>query len=53
MATEPAPQMQEAIRLWSGVQCPNAAAQRSLEDFPALMAEFEAYVPGASAQFKA
>ena len=42
MASEPAPQTQEAIRLWSGVQCPNAAAQRSLEDFPALMAEFEA-----------
>lgn len=42
MATEPAPQTQEAIRLWSGVQCPNAAALRSLEDFPALIAEFEA-----------
>lgn len=42
MSNDPSPEMMAAIRLWSGVDCPNAAAARGLEDFPALMAEFEA-----------
>jgi hypothetical protein len=42
MATDPETQSQEAIRLWSGVTCPNAAAARGLGDFPALLAELEA-----------
>jgi len=42
MATEPVRQAMEAIRLWSGVECPNDAGRRGLEDFAALMAEFEA-----------
>ena len=33
---------QAAIRLWSGVECPNAAAARGLADFPALLAEARA-----------
>jgi hypothetical protein len=35
-------QMMAAIRLWTGVDCPNAAGARALADFPALIAEFEA-----------
>jgi hypothetical protein len=42
MSNDPSPEMKAAIRLWSGVDCPNDAAARGLEDFPALMAEFEA-----------
>ena len=42
MATDPVPQMKEAIRLWSGVACPHAAAERGLADLSALIAEFEA-----------
>ncbi len=42
MSNDPSPEMTAAIRLWSGVDCPNDAAARGLEDFPALMAEFEA-----------
>lgn len=42
MASEPVPPTLEAIRLWSGVECPNAAGRRSLDDFPALIREFEA-----------
>ena len=42
MASEPVPPAMAAIRLWSGVECPNAAGRRSLEDFPALIQEFEA-----------
>jgi hypothetical protein len=42
MPNEPMPQAEEAIRLWSGVECPNAAARRGLEDLPALIAEFAA-----------
>ena len=42
MATDPVPQMMEAIRLWSGVTSPNQAAQRGLADLAALIAEFEA-----------
>ena len=42
MASEPVPPTIEAIRLWSGVECPNAAGRRSLDDFPALIQEFEA-----------
>lgn len=42
MASEPIPPTTEAIRLWSGVECPNAAGRRSLDDLPALIREFEA-----------
>ena len=42
MASEPVPPTLEAIRLWSGVECPTAAGRRSLDDFPALIREFEA-----------
>ncbi|MBW6397343.1 hypothetical protein KPL78_05745 [Roseomonas sp. HJA6] len=42
MATDPVPQIAEAIRLWSGVTCPNAAGKRGLEDFCALIKDFEA-----------
>ena len=42
MATDPVPQIEEAIGLWSGVQCPNEAGRRGLEDFCALIKEFEA-----------
>ena len=42
MATDPVPQMMEAIRLWSGVTSPSQAAQRGLADLSALIAEFEA-----------
>ena len=42
MASEPVPPTIEAIRLWSGVECPNAAGRRSLDDFTALIQEFEA-----------
>jgi hypothetical protein len=42
MPTDPTPEMMAAIRLWTGVACPNPAGARALEDFPALIAEFEA-----------
>lgn len=42
MPKEPMDQAQEAIRLWSGVDCPNAAGRRALDDLPALIREFEA-----------
>ncbi|MEO3470678.1 hypothetical protein AAFN86_02345 [Roseomonas sp. CAU 1739] len=42
MASEPVPPTLAAIRLWSGVECPNAAGRRSLDDLPALIREFEA-----------
>lgn len=42
MASEPVPPAMAAIRLWTGVACPNPAGRRSLDDFPALIAEFEA-----------
>jgi hypothetical protein len=42
MPNDPSPEMMAAIRLWSGVECPNAAAARGLQDFAALLAEFEA-----------
>ncbi len=42
MATDPMDEAQQAIRLWSGVACPNAAGRRALDDFPALIAELEA-----------
>ena len=42
MASDPIPPTLAAIRLWSGVECPNAAGRRSLADLPALMADFEA-----------
>lgn len=42
MPNDPTPEMIAAIRLWTGVACPNPAGQRALEDFPALIAEFEA-----------
>jgi hypothetical protein len=42
MPNDPTPEMIAAIRLWSGVDVPNAAGARALEDFPALIAEFEA-----------
>lgn len=42
MANDPGPEMMAAIRLWSGIACPNAAAARGLEDIRALLAEFEA-----------
>jgi hypothetical protein len=42
MPTDPTPEMMAAIRLWTGVECPNDAGRRALADFPALIAEFEA-----------
>jgi hypothetical protein len=42
MSTDPSPETMAAIRLWSGVDCPNAAAARGLEDLRAQLAEFEA-----------
>lgn len=42
MASDPIPLTMAAIRLWSGVECPNAAGKRSLEDFAGLIQEFEA-----------
>jgi hypothetical protein len=42
MPKEPMDEVPEAIRLWSGVDCPNAAGRRALEDFPALIRELEA-----------
>ncbi|HYF08702.1 MAG TPA: hypothetical protein VD970_13845 [Acetobacteraceae bacterium] len=39
---EPADTMMDAIRQWSGVGCPNAAARLGLDDFPGLMRELEA-----------
>lgn len=42
MPTDPETQAKEAIRLWSGIECPNEAAARGLADFPALLAELEA-----------
>ncbi|WP_240789903.1 hypothetical protein [Roseomonas sp. HF4] len=42
MATDPTHQAEAAIRLWSGIEPPNAAARRGLEDLPALIAEFAA-----------
>ena len=42
MASEPVPPVMEAIRLWTGIECPNAAGRRSLDDLPALITEFEA-----------
>ncbi|TCZ63534.1 hypothetical protein [Roseicella aquatilis] len=44
MPTEPdlVMPMMEAIRLWSGVAVPNAAARHGLVDHAALIAELEA-----------
>jgi len=42
MDNDPKAQMEAAIRLWSGVEPPNAAARRGLEDLAALVAEFAA-----------
>jgi hypothetical protein len=45
MQPDPAEPTIEAIRRWSGVDCPNAAARHGLSDFTALTAEFEALGP--------
>ncbi len=42
MPDDPMDQAQAAIRHWTGVECPNAAGRRALDDFPALIAEFAA-----------
>jgi hypothetical protein len=42
MSSETVPPTMAAIRLWTGVECPNAAGRRSLDDFSALILEFEA-----------
>jgi hypothetical protein len=42
MPTDPSPETMAAIRLWTGIACPNPAGARSLEDLPALIAEFAA-----------
>ena len=42
MANDPTPPTMAAIRLWTGVECPNAAGRRALEDLPALIRDFEA-----------
>ncbi len=42
MTTDAQALIEEAIRLWSGVSCPNAAGKRGLEDFCALIKDFEA-----------
>ena len=39
MPPELADTLKESIRAWSGVECPNAAAQHGLSDFPGLMKE--------------
>lgn len=41
MPQDPARTMQEAIRLWSGIARPNDIAEKTLGDFPALIAEIE------------
>ena len=42
MASDPVPPTMAEIRLWNGVECPNAAGRRGLDDLPALIREFEA-----------
>jgi hypothetical protein len=42
MSSETVPSTMAAIRLWTGVDCPNAAGRRGLDDFAALILEFEA-----------
>ena len=37
--------LKESIRAWSGVECPNQAAQLGLNDFPGLMKELAALGP--------
>ena len=39
MPPELADTLKESIRAWSGVECPNDAAQHGLSDFPGLMRE--------------
>lgn len=34
--------LMQSIRAWSGIECPNEAARLGLNDFPALLREFEA-----------
>lgn len=34
--------LQQSIRAWSGVDCPNEAARQGLSDFPGLIKELEA-----------
>lgn len=34
--------LQNSIRAWSGVECPNAAGRHGLNDFPGLLKELEA-----------
>jgi hypothetical protein len=42
MQDDPMEQAKAAIRHWTGVECPNPAGRRALDDFPALIAEFAA-----------
>jgi hypothetical protein len=42
MPTDQQKPIEEAIALWSGIACPNAAGRRGLEDFRALIKDFEA-----------
>lgn len=42
MKPDPIPPSMEAIRLWSGVACPNEAARLGLADHIGLLKELEA-----------
>jgi len=42
MKPDPIPPSMEAIRLWSGVACPNEAARLGLADHIGLLKEWEA-----------
>lgn len=39
MPSEPADTLKQYIRDWSGIECPNEAAERGLSDFPGLLKE--------------
>ena len=41
MPPDPAATMQDSIRDWSGVVCPNEAGRIGLDDFPALIKDLE------------
>ncbi len=42
MPPELADTLKQYIRAWSGVECPNDAAQHGLSDFPGLLKELAA-----------
>jgi hypothetical protein len=42
MPPEFADTLKQSIRAWSGIECPNEAAQHALSDFPSLLKELAA-----------